>query len=73
MKEEKGITLVALVITIIVMLILTGVTITLVADSGLLNKANEAATETNEAATQEEYLVNGLVDDPNGIFNTYNV
>lgn len=42
-KNEKGITLIALVITIIVLLILAGVTIaTLTGNNGILTKANEA-------------------------------
>ena len=40
LKESKGITLIALVITIIVLLILAGVTIaTLTGDNGILTKA----------------------------------
>ena len=47
-KQEKGITLVALVITIIVLLILAGVSISLVAgDNGILTKSKTAATKTN--------------------------
>lgn len=43
MKGNKGITLVALVVTIIVLLILAGVTIAMVAgDNGVLNKASKA-------------------------------
>ena len=46
-KKEKGITLIALVITIIVLLILAGVTIaTLTGDNGILTKANEAKEST---------------------------
>lgn len=42
-KNEKGITLVALVITIIVLLILAGVTLSMVmGDSGIFGKANSA-------------------------------
>lgn len=52
--KEKGITLIALVITIIVLLILAGVTIaTLTGDNGILSQANKAGTET-EAAKEEE-------------------
>ena len=52
--KEKGITLIALVITIIVLLILAGVTIaTLTGDNGILTKANEAKTETEEAGEDE--------------------
>ena len=40
MKRQKGITLIALVITIIVLLILVGVTITmLTGENGILNQA----------------------------------
>ena len=43
LKENKGVTLVALVITIIVLLILAGVTLSMVmGDSGIFGKANNA-------------------------------
>ena len=54
-RREKGITLIALVITIIVLLILAGVTIaTLTGDNGILTKANEAKTITNEKDEEEQ-------------------
>ena len=54
-KNVKGITLIALVITIIVLLILAGVTIaTLTGDNGILTKANEAKTRTNEKDEEEQ-------------------
>ena len=43
MKNKNGITLIALIITIIVMLILVGVTINLSANAGLFQKTREAA------------------------------
>ena len=47
-NNQKGITLVALVITIIVLLILAGVTIaSLSGDNGILNRGKEAKTKTN--------------------------
>ena len=53
-KKEKGITLIALVITIIVLLILAGVSIaTLTGDNGLLQKSAEA-TEQTEQSTEKE-------------------
>ena len=56
MKKENGITLVALVITIIVLLILAGVTIvTLTGDNGLLQKA-QTAKEENEDAKELELI-----------------
>ena len=43
MKKEKGITLIALIITIIVMLILVAVTLTIaLGDNGIIAKAREA-------------------------------
>ena len=52
--KEKGITLIALVITIIVLLILAGVTIaTLMGNNGILTKAQQAKTETEEAEEDE--------------------
>ena len=53
-KNTNGITLIALVITIIVLLILAGVTIaTLMGDNGILTKAQQAKTETEEAEEDE--------------------
>ena len=46
-KTSNGITLIALVITIIVLLILAGVTTaTLTGDNGILKQADKAKTET---------------------------
>ena len=52
--KQNGITLIALVITIIVLLILAGVSIaTLTGENGILTRANEAKTETEEAKEDE--------------------
>ena len=64
-QEElaKGITLIALVITIIVLLILAGVTIaTLTGDNGILTNAKKAKQATDEAARDEEMQLQGLLD-----------
>ena len=54
-KQNKGITLIALVITIIVLLILAGVTIaTLTGDNGILTQAQNAKENTKEAEAEEE-------------------
>ena len=54
MKKERGITLVALVITIIVLLILAGVTIAqATSGSGIFNQAKNAANAYNTSATKE--------------------
>ena len=58
LKESKGITLIALVITIIVLLILAGVTIaTLTGDNGILGKANDAKTQTEQAKADENLKI----------------
>lgn len=54
-NERKGITLIALVITIIVLLILAGVTIvTLTGDNGLLQKAGDAKNASTDAEIGEQ-------------------
>ena len=54
-KYNKGITLIALVITIIVLLILAAVSIaTLTGENGILSKANTAKTETEKAGAKEK-------------------
>lgn len=54
-KEGKGITLVALVITILVLLILAGVTINLVlGNNGILNRTKEAGLDYRKAAVKEK-------------------
>ena len=53
-KTNSGITLIALVITIIVLLILAGVTIaTLTGDNGILTRASDAREETEESQDEE--------------------
>ncbi len=58
MKREKGITLIALVITIIVLLILAGISIaTLTGENGLVTKANTAKTETKKVNAEEQVKI----------------
>ena len=55
LNKNKGITLIALVITIIVLLILAGISIaTLTGENGLLSKATSAKEETKKAEIREE-------------------
>ena len=57
-RREKGITLIALVITIIVLLILAGVAIaTLTGDNGILKKAGDAKTQTEQAKEDENLKI----------------
>lgn len=54
LKKQKGITLVALVITIIVLIILAGVSIALVlGDDGIVTKAKNGAENYKIAANEE--------------------
>ena len=60
-KKEKGITLIALVITIIVLLILAAVSIaTLTGKNGILSQANKAAEETIREQVREKVQVEVL-------------
>ena len=53
-KQESGITLIALVVTIVVLLILAGVTINAVfSDSGIIKKAQNAQNRMNEAQQRD--------------------
>ncbi len=54
-KEDKGITLVALVITVVVLLILAGITIFYVmGDNGIFQKAKDAKEQTEVAIRKEQ-------------------
>ncbi len=54
LKGQKGITLVALVITIIVLLILAGITISLtIGEDGIIRRAQDAGQNYRDAATTE--------------------
>lgn len=60
-RKERGITLIALVITIIVMLILVVVTVSVALQGGLFGKAQEAKTNTEEAQIQEREISTGRI------------
>lgn len=58
-KKESGITLVALVVTIIVLLILAGVAISLtIGENGIFTRAQNATKKWDEAEAQEETEMN---------------
>ena len=62
-KEMKGITLIALVVTIVVLLILTGVGINLViGDNGIITMAQKAKSEYEEAKKREERELAGVFE-----------
>ena len=63
MKNNNGITIVALVVTIVVLLILAGVSINLVlGNNGVISKAKEAETKSGEASENDLNGMNRLID-----------
>ena len=67
-KKEAGITLIALVITVIVLLILAGVTIAaLSGDNGILTRAKDAKEKTEQAQKDEERNLQEITDTMNGV------
>ena len=68
--RNKGVTLISLVVTIIVLLILAGITIgTIFDDNGIIEKAQEAANATEEAAKNDQAAINGLLNEMDSIIN----
>ena len=62
-KKEKGITLVALVVTIVVLLILAGVSISLVlGNNGIVKKAQDAKTNYAAGAAADDSSMNSAVE-----------
>ena len=62
-KQEKGITLIALVVTIVVLLILAGVSISLVLNNnGVISKAKDAKNQYAEAQTNDEKQLEEIGD-----------
>ena len=62
-KQERGITLIALVVTIVVLLILAGVSISLVLNNnGVISKSKDARDKYAEAQTNDEKQLNEVSD-----------
>ena len=62
MKAEKGITLVALVITIIVLLILAMVSISIISNHDVISHANNATNDYKEAQQNEIEQLNSVAN-----------
>ena len=72
-KNARGITLIALVITTIVLLILAGVAIAaLSGDNGILTRAKEAKEKTAQAQKEEEKTLSNM-ENMLGVYNFKNV
>ena len=62
-NQERGITLIALVVTIVVLLILAGVSISLVLNNnGVISKAKDARNQYAEAQVNDEKQLNDVTD-----------
>ena len=69
-KNERGITLIALVITIIVLLILAGITLNLVlGERGIFKMAQEAGRNYTNAARYEDNMLDRITNEAEGIAN----
>ena len=70
--DKKGITLVALVVTIVVLLILAGVSINLVlGNNGIIAKAKDAETKSAEASQNDLKEMSNLEDEMDKQLGTY--
>ena len=70
MKTEKGITLVALVVTIVVLLILAGISIRLVLDNnGIITRAGDAKDKHEQGRVNDQTDLNSAVDYINQMTN----
>ena len=68
MKNERGITLIALVVTIVVLLILTGITINTVVDrNGVLGKAQQTQNDISNSINESQGKLDNLMDAYNEI------
>ena len=64
-RKNNGITLVALVVTIIILLILAGITISSLTNTGLFGRAKEARDKTAAAAENQAKILNEYEDELN--------
>ena len=65
-KQEKGITLMALIITIVVLLVLATVAINSVLNDGIISKAQDVANKFNEAQSDEQNMIAEYLNYLNG-------
>ena len=63
MKSNKGITLVALIITVIILLILSAITIDIAIDGKLFDRSKETVSEANNKLGEEQNRVDSLVNE----------
>ena len=69
-EEKKGITLIALVITIIILIILAGISISMIiGEGGLIQKAEQAKTDTINAQAESDEKLNVLEKEINKVIH----
>lgn len=62
--QEKGITMVTLVVTIVIMLILIGITVNLtLGNNGIIERTKQAKKDIEQTALNEQYQMNVLYDE----------
>ena len=67
MKNNKGITLIALVITIIVLIVISGISISLILNNdGIATKAKQSTQNYQNAAIEEQQMLNSIFANLNG-------
>ena len=66
-EGERGITLLALIITVVIMIILAAVTINITLNNGLINQAKQAGEDTMQAAKDEQQMLEDAASYINGI------
>ena len=62
-KKQKGITLIALIITIVILLILAAVTIDVAIDGKLFDTAKDAVDRTNDRVAEEQGTIDELMNE----------
>ena len=73
-NKQKGITLIALVVTIVVLIILAGVSINMIiGDNGIITQAQTAKTQTEQATLKEKLDMIALEGELNGTLSSVTV
>ena len=70
-KSEKGITLVALVITIVILIILATVSISFAVKGGLFDRAQQGAELYRNSEIDEQRVLNTVDDTVTNLVGTY--
>ena len=69
MKNQKGVTLIALIVTIIVLLILAMVSVTLILRENLITKSQTAKNEYQDAAAAEKSELDAYDKQVNDVYD----